>query len=103
MYKIKVKTSDIRGAGTNAGVFLLLFGMDGDSGEISLTKPINNNSPFQRGQLDVFEVNDILSLGKLSKLRIWHNNKGKLLSQIGNHFTLSHKPIKGKINLLITY
>lgn len=80
VYKIKVKTSDIRGAGTNARVFLLLFGMDGDSGEISLTKPISNNSPFQRGQLDVFEVNDILSLGKLSKLRIWHNNKGKPLS-----------------------
>lgn len=76
-YEIKVKTSDISGAGTNAGVSLILFGMNGDSNEISLTKPVNNNSnPFERGQLDIFQVNNILSLGKLSKLRIWHNNKG---------------------------
>ncbi|XP_076450682.1 LOW QUALITY PROTEIN: lipoxygenase homology domain-containing protein 1-like [Babylonia areolata] len=75
-YKISVKTSDVRGAGTDANVYVILFGLNGDSGELHLKDSETGKSPFQNGQLDVFTIKGILSLGELSKLRIWHDNKG---------------------------
>lgn len=76
-YKISVKTSDIRGAGTDANVYIILFGVNGDSDEIHLKNSDSNKSPFSTNQLDVFTVTGILSLGELSKLRVWHDNKGE--------------------------
>ena len=75
-YKISVKTSDLRGAGTDANVYVILFGVNGDSGELHLKDSETSKSPFQNGQVDVFTVKGILSLGELSKLRVWHDNKG---------------------------
>ncbi|XP_064633987.1 lipoxygenase homology domain-containing protein 1-like isoform X3 [Lineus longissimus] len=75
-YKINVKTSDVRGAGTDANVFVVIFGENGDSGEIHLAKSETFKSPFENNQLDVFTYKGLLSLGELSKLRVWHDNKG---------------------------
>ncbi|GFN87702.1 hypothetical protein PoB_001420800 [Plakobranchus ocellatus] len=75
-YKVSVKTSDVSGAGTDANVYVILFGALGDSGEIHLKKSETNKSPFEKNQLDVFKVQDVLSLGELSKIRVWHDNKG---------------------------
>jgi hypothetical protein len=76
--QLKVKTSDIFGAGTNANVFLTLFGANGDSGDLELKKSETHVDKFERNQTDVFMFNDMLSLGELSKLRIRHDNKGGL-------------------------
>jgi len=76
-YKISVKTSDVSGAGTDANVFVVLFGEYGDSGEIRLKDSETNKSPFETGQTDVFSVPNQLDLGRLVKLRVWHNNKGE--------------------------
>ena len=75
-YKISVKTSDVRGAGTDANIYVVLFGVNGDSGELHLKDSETNKNPFENGQVDVFTIRDILSLGELSKLRVWHDNKG---------------------------
>nr|KAI8760088.1 lipoxygenase homology domain-containing protein 1-like [Biomphalaria glabrata] len=75
-YKVSVKTSDVSGAGTDANVYIILFGAFGDSGEIHLKKSETNKHLFERNQEDVFTIKDILSLGELSKLRVWHDNKG---------------------------
>ncbi|KAK7479806.1 hypothetical protein BaRGS_00028986, partial [Batillaria attramentaria] len=75
-YEITVKTSDVRGAGTDANVYIILFGVNGDSGELHLKDSTTNKSPFETGQTDVFTIKHILSLGELSKLRVWHDNKG---------------------------
>ena len=77
-YKISVKTSDIRGAGTNANVYVVLFGQSGDSGELALKHPEGGSDPFERNQEDVFLFKDILSLGQLLKCRVWHDNKGNV-------------------------
>lgn len=76
-YHISVKTSDISGAGTDAGVFIILFGEFGNSGEIALSDSETNKNVFQHNQTDVFTVNNVLDLGRLVKLRVWHNNKGE--------------------------
>ncbi|KAH9519113.1 Lipoxygenase y domain-containing protein 1 [Bulinus truncatus] len=75
-YKVMVKTSDVSGAGTDANIYIILFGAFGDSGEIHLKNSETHKHPFERNQEDVFTIKNILSLGELSKLRVWHDNKG---------------------------
>lgn len=72
-----MKTSDVSGAGTDANVYVVLFGENGDSGELHLKQSETNKSPFENGQEDVFTIPNVLSLGHLIKLRVWHDNKGK--------------------------
>ncbi|XP_028314075.1 lipoxygenase homology domain-containing protein 1 isoform X3 [Gouania willdenowi] len=74
-YIIQVKTSDVGGGGTDANVFLILFGEFGDTGSLSLKESTNRNK-FERNMKDVFRFPDMLSLGELSKVRVWHDNKG---------------------------
>ncbi|XP_066499349.1 lipoxygenase homology domain-containing protein 1 [Hoplias malabaricus] len=74
-YIIQVKTSDLTGAGTDANVFLIVFGENGDTGTLALKESSNRNK-FERNQTDVFRISDVLSLGELSKIRVWHDNKG---------------------------
>ncbi|KAF5837533.1 hypothetical protein DUNSADRAFT_4226 [Dunaliella salina] len=72
-YKVLVKTSDIKGAGTDANVFLTLFGEF--NGQITKTKPIkleNSTNNFERGQNDVFEVEG--AIGNLRHIYIGHDN-----------------------------
>ncbi|KAJ7993944.1 hypothetical protein DPEC_G00259930 [Dallia pectoralis] len=74
-YVIQVQTSNIGGAGTDANVFLMLFGENGDTGTLALKESVNRNK-FERKLKDTFRFQDILSLGELSKVRVWHDNKG---------------------------
>lgn len=57
VYKVIVKTSDIKGAGTDANVSLQLFGEHAgkkhQSPEIQLD---NSKDNFERGRADIFEV-----------------------------------------------
>eukprot|EP00061_Rhincodon_typus_P014906 g42283.t1 len=73
-YIITVKTSDVSGAGTDANVSLIIFGEHGDTGILAL-KQSNNSNKFERKSTDIFKFTDMLSLGDLSKVRIWHDNK----------------------------
>uniref|UniRef100_A0A2R8MPB5 Lipoxygenase homology domain-containing protein 1 n=1 Tax=Callithrix jacchus TaxID=9483 RepID=A0A2R8MPB5_CALJA len=74
-YTVAVKTSDILGAGTDADVFIIIFGENGDSGTLALKQSANWNK-FERNNTDTFNFPDMLSLGHLCKLRVWHDNKG---------------------------
>ncbi|XP_013416715.1 lipoxygenase homology domain-containing protein 1 isoform X2 [Lingula anatina] len=75
-YKINVKTSDVKGAGTDANVYIILFGENGDSGELHLKTSETYKDPFENNQIDIFTFSDLLSLGELMKCRVWHDNKG---------------------------
>lgn len=74
-YIINVHTSDIRWAGTDATVALVLYGEDGDSGAIPLTHSETNRDKFERGKIDKF-IYEAADLGDLKKLRIGHDNAG---------------------------
>ncbi|KAM4615981.1 lipoxygenase homology domain-containing protein 1 [Polymixia lowei] len=74
-YTIQVATSDVGAAGTDANVFLIMFGEYGDTGTLALKESTNRNK-FERKMKDVFRFGDMLSLGELSKIRVWHDNKG---------------------------
>ena len=87
-----MRTSDVTGAGTDANVFVVLFGEFGDSGELHLKDSETNKDPFETSQADVFTVPNILQLGRLVKLRVWHDNKGEFVfkSITSRQVTSSH-------------
>jgi len=63
-------------------VSLILFGENGDSGTLAL-KESNKSNKFERNQMDEFNFPDMLSLGDLCKVRVWHDNKGQGSDQGG--------------------
>jgi hypothetical protein len=62
-YKISVVTGDRHGAGTDANVFIQVFGDKGASGKRKLESGDNN---FERNKTDVFGF-EIVDMGELSK------------------------------------
>ncbi|CAF1135774.1 unnamed protein product [Rotaria sordida] len=74
-YLVHVFTGDKSDAGTDANVFLTIYGQHEDSGEHQLTKSKTYINKFERKQEDIFEVK-ALALGKLRKIKIRHDNKG---------------------------
>lgn len=71
-YKVTVTTSDIRGAGTDANVSLVIFGECGDSGEVALKHSETYKDKFERDHQDVFYLKHVLSLGKIRLLLLRH-------------------------------
>ena len=59
-----VVTGDLSGSGTDANVFLIIFGEYGDSGEIALKNSETYKDKFEREHTDVFLLKDMLSLGE---------------------------------------
>ncbi|XP_034152949.1 lipoxygenase homology domain-containing protein 1-like, partial [Esox lucius] len=64
-------TSDVKGAGTDAQVFLQIYGEKGKSDEMRLE---SKSDSFEQGQLDKFMI-EMPDIGKLTKLRIWHEKR----------------------------
>ncbi|GLC54185.1 hypothetical protein PLESTB_000832700 [Pleodorina starrii] len=72
-YRVSVTTSNLRGAGTDANVFIQLFGEEAETGRIKLDNPGKND--FERGNTDVFMFED-KNVGSLRKIRIGHDGAG---------------------------
>lgn len=80
-----MKTSNLKGAGTNSNVFIIMFGQNGDSGELELKKSETNFDKFEQNRTDIFNFKGMLSLGELVKLRIWHDNTGSFIGNSNWH------------------
>lgn len=72
-YEIIVITGDEKGAGTDANVFLTVYGSNGDSGRRQLRQKFRNL--FERGRTDRFML-EMLDMGELQKVRVEHDNTG---------------------------
>eukprot|EP01121_Diplochlamys_sp_Union-15-3_P013545 TRINITY_DN4215_c0_g1_i1.p1 TRINITY_DN4215_c0_g1~~TRINITY_DN4215_c0_g1_i1.p1 ORF type:complete len:964 (-),score=265.67 TRINITY_DN4215_c0_g1_i1:44-2935(-) len=68
-YKVTIRTADFRGAGTDANVFVHIYGKNGSSGDRVL------DGEFERGSVDTFGI-ECVDLGPIEKLRIGHDNRG---------------------------
>ncbi|XP_076998268.1 polycystin-1 isoform X2 [Tamandua tetradactyla] len=71
-YEILVKTGWGRGSGTTAHVGITLYGVDSRSGQ----RHLDGDRAFQRNSLDIFQIATPHSLGRVWKIRVWHDNKG---------------------------
>ena len=59
-----MKTGDVMGAGTDANVFMVMFGENGDSGELALKNSETYRDKFERNHTDVFTFSNLLTLGE---------------------------------------
>ncbi|GAB4821886.1 hypothetical protein N2152v2_008932 [Parachlorella kessleri] len=73
-YKVVVYTSDVKGAGTDASVFLELKGDQHCSGPVVLSS--SDSSAFERGQVDTFTLR-LPRLGEVVEALVGHDGKGK--------------------------
>ena len=71
-YTITTKTGDKIGSGTNANVFIIIYGDKLKTDKIQLKK--ENGDPFERKQSDVFKVNG-LDVGEVKKINLSHDGK----------------------------
>jgi hypothetical protein len=71
-YRITVVTGAVEYAGTDANVYITLFGSNGNSGERLLDNAADN---FERGTTDVFDI-QMRDIGEIRRIRIRHDNWG---------------------------
>ncbi|MER5890656.1 PLAT/LH2 domain-containing protein [Streptomyces sp. NPDC001941] len=71
-YQISVFTGNVNGAGTDANVFLTLYGSRGSSDELQLD---SEGDDFERASTSVFTYT-LEDLGDLRKVRVRHDNSG---------------------------
>ncbi len=71
-YTISIRTSDVRLAGTDANVYIVLEGTDGTTPRIKLD---TGNNDHERGSLTVHTVNSI-DVGNLRSIRLLHDDTG---------------------------
>jgi hypothetical protein len=65
-----VKTGNGGGAGSNAKVFLKVFGDKATTGTITLNRGRKN---FGKGQTRTFTEDMDVDIGKPRKMQVWHN------------------------------
>jgi hypothetical protein len=90
-YRLTVETGTAEFAGTDADVYVTLYGTEGNSGERLLDNALNN---FENGMTDIFSI-EMRELGDIKRVRIRHDNTGIapgwLLSKIVVHNEESDK------------
>lgn len=67
-YNVYVYTGDKFGAGTDADVFVQLFGEEDDTGHINLKSSKTHKNKFERNQMDEFVVQAV-DIGEIQKLK----------------------------------
>ena len=87
-YMVITHTSDFRGAGTDANVFIVFHGEKGDSPRVPLDVPPlaikKHHDLFERSAQDSFIVNTPSTIGKLSAITIGHDSGGWFSGQLWN-------------------
>lgn len=73
-YKVIITTGNMDGAGTDADVYLTLYGTQGTLREIFLDDP--NRNDFERGQTDEFLLSpqEVPDLGVINRVYLRHDN-----------------------------
>ena len=61
---MSVKTGDVFGAGTDANVYLKIFGAKGDTGTLQLKSADNTKNKFERNRTDMFKL-EATDIGKV--------------------------------------
>ena len=75
-YRIRVQTSDVSYAGTDADVYVKLCGERGDTGKRHLKASLKNKlNKFEKGGTERFEI-DAVDLGRVERVVVGHNAEG---------------------------
>ena len=71
-WSVNVYTSNMKNSGTDANVYMVLYGDKGKTDDVHLK---NKGNDFESGKCDNFKI-ETSDIGKPFKLRVWHDNKG---------------------------
>lgn len=74
-YQVKVKTGNVDGAGTDAGVYVTFYGASGRTNEVYLGDSPRDD--LERGQTDYYMVETWNRVGALNQILLRTDNKGK--------------------------
>jgi len=74
-YTVKVKTSQAKNAGTDAGVYIQLFGTNGRSTSLQRIDQ-KYHDDFEKGATDTYTVYADADLGEVNKINLEHDNTG---------------------------
>ena len=78
-FAIEVYTGKQKMSGTDANVFITLFGEHGASKKIHLVDPSSNKKCFEKNSVDNFRV-QMYSIGELRRIRYGSEGTSKLLN-----------------------
>lgn len=81
VWNVWLWTSDMRGAGTDANVFMTLYGDKGKTDEVPLGNATDN---FEQGQLDKFKVNSDHSFFSVVQSALYIHGSFKLFSRFAS-------------------
>ena len=73
IYRVKITTGNDDYAGTDANVYITIYGTLCNSGERLLDNADDN---FEKGKIDTFQI-ESRDLGKLKAIRIRHDDSGR--------------------------
>ncbi|CAF4210503.1 unnamed protein product [Rotaria sp. Silwood2] len=93
-YQVIVKTGNVANAGTDANVFLIIYGKSGRTVIHQLNNRLKND--FERNTISEFTIMDI-DIGKIDRIKIWHDN-----SNIGSAWFLESIIIRKKYSTCYT-
>ena len=87
-YLVAAKTADKFAAGTDANVFITMFGKTSDSGKIALVK--SDENLFERNKVSSFSL-ELADVGTLVKIKIEHDGAGLGASWCLDHVAVTNQ------------
>ncbi len=72
-YSATVYTGSVDNAGTDADVYMTMYGKNGNSGTKLLDK--RGKDDFEKGSQDSYKLKSV-DLGPLQKVKVWHDGSG---------------------------
>ncbi|XP_071128944.1 polyunsaturated fatty acid 5-lipoxygenase-like [Mytilus edulis] len=73
-YKISVKTGDKKGAGTDANVYIILYGKGPQTSKYNLDTFFKND--FEQGSIDDYTVDSDVNIPEVQRIELWRDNYG---------------------------
>jgi lipoxygenase homology domain-containing protein 1 len=70
---VTVKTGTESGAGTDANVFIRIYGSNGSTGDLRLNGLISGNA-FENGDSDLVTLRNQTDIGEITGVDVWHDN-----------------------------
>ena len=74
-FEVICKTGDVKGAGTDSNVYLILVDEDNDKSR-NILLDCNWRNDFEQGNVDTFPIRNIPNLGPLKRINIWRDSSG---------------------------
>ncbi|MFB0831403.1 PLAT/LH2 domain-containing protein [Brevibacillus laterosporus] len=87
-YGVTIKTADVKDAGTNSNIYILLHGSNGNSPRVHLDKP--GYDDFEPGDVDTYYISASRNLGEINAISIYSDGAGYKSGWFPTSFTVKY-------------